>query len=174
MLARLCLSRAQTSTPANASLEDRILKECAALCVESAQNMISLAQESRTLDQQGVGILPWWLRVFYLYIATQALIASMPRPEIFGPIVPDAWNTATTALGAHEHLSQSVSRCLTSFRFMWQKVMDINYPPETQGPLPELDDQALQDIFDHLGLDTKFSAFDTDNPTWLGNADWDI
>lgn len=175
MLARLCLSRSQASDLVNESLESRMLQHCATLCIESARNMITLVRDSAMLDQHGIGVLPWWIRIFYFYIAIQHLIASMLRPDIFASTVPEAWGTAMAALGAHEPLSQSVTRCMASFRSMWQKVIDINCQ-ETLGqcPPPKVENQVFQDIFEHLGFDIDLPTFDLDNAAWLGNMDWNI
>ncbi|KAJ5119691.1 hypothetical protein N7448_010360 [Penicillium atrosanguineum] len=171
MLARLCLSCSQTSDFVNGSLEYRMLQQCATLCIESARNMITLVHDSAVLDQHGIGVLPWWIRIFYFYIAIQHLIASMLRPDIFASTVPEAWGTAM----CYGPLSQSVTRCMASFRSMWQKVIDI-ICQETLGQCspPKVEDQVFQDFFEHLGFDIDLPTFDLDNAAWLGNVDWFI
>ncbi|KAJ5394642.1 uncharacterized protein N7487_012283 [Penicillium crustosum] len=86
----------------NGSLEDHVLQQHTTFCIESAQNMITLVYDSTILDQYGIGILPWWIRIFYIYIAIQHLIASILRPVIFTSTVPEVWGSA---MAASEHMS---------------------------------------------------------------------
>lgn len=78
--------------------------------------MINIVRDSAMFDQNGIGFLPWWIRIFYFYVAI--LIASMLRPDIFASTVPDTWGTAMIAFGAHEP-SRAVTRCVASFCSMW-------------------------------------------------------
>ena len=142
------------------------------LCVENSQKIIALVHESYR-SEAAIGILPWWYRIFYLYVASQHLIAAMLRPDVFAPMVLESWSKAMSALCAHEHLSSSVQRCISTFRTMWQKVTDIHYPGSDQALPPEGPSNAwFQDIFQHLGFEAENSLFSTENIAWLGNVDW--
>ena len=171
ILVRFCLPQS-ASAPAVQGLEDRILQNCATLSVESAQKMITLMwQDSRPGPDATLGVVPWWYRVFYLSIASQHLIAAMLRPDVFRPAVVDHWNKAMEALCAHEHLSPCVSRCISSFRAMWQKVDDIHRPA---GDGDQAAPDVFQDIIQHLGFeaDDPMFNFGMEDMNWLGPFDW--
>ncbi|KAL6232753.1 fungal-specific transcription factor domain-containing protein [Aspergillus navahoensis] len=160
MLAQLCLARLpnEFTYPAthNMSLDDSITQTCATLCIESVNKIITLLQNSGTISTRA--LIPWWHRVFYLYITMQHLIAAMLRPDIFGDTVPCLWDRSIALLAAHEHLSVSVRRCLASFQGMWQKVIDIQafsraYSSTQNQGVPDLEDAQFWDVFHHLGFD---------------------
>ena len=167
MLARFCLPQSQAErvpVPVSQGLGDRILQDCATLCVENSQKMIAIVFDNYPLDA-AIGILPWWYRVFYLYVATQNLIAAMLRPEVFAPVVLEPWGKAMAALGAHEHLSPSVQRCISTFQTMWHKVSGIPCPG-SEAP----SNACFQDVFEHLGFETELPLFGMENMAWLGNV----
>ncbi|GAQ05982.1 hypothetical protein ALT_3303 [Aspergillus lentulus] len=174
VIARLCLSHGQTQKvppPAETSVGDHVLEACATLCVENAQKLIMLVQECSRPDR--TGLIPWWYRVFYLYIAMQHLIAAMLRPDLFGSLVPKSWNTAVSVFSAHEHLSLSVRRCLNKLQMMWQRVIDIHSPPTHEAPPSSMDyNTGLQDIFGYLGFNAQMPLFGLDDSAWLDNVDW--
>ncbi|KAF4220825.1 hypothetical protein CNMCM5878_000481 [Aspergillus fumigatiaffinis] len=173
-IARLCLSHPQTQRippPAETSIGDRVLETCATLCVENAQKLIMLVQECSRPDK--AGLIPWWYRIFYLYIAMQHFIAAMLRPDLFGSLVPESWNTAVSVLSAHEHLSASVRRCLNKLQMMWQRVIDIHSPSTHEAPLSLTDyNTGVQDVFGYLGFDAQMPLFGLDDSAWLDNVDW--
>ncbi|KAE8162160.1 putative fungal-specific transcription factor domain protein [Aspergillus tamarii] len=176
-MANFCLSHLQTQKPGEPSLGDHFNQTSATLCVTNAQKLITLIQASCShQDKTGLIIIPWWYRIFFLYIAMQHLITAMLRPDIFATVVQQSWNTAVSILSAHEHLSLSVGKCLNSFRLMWQKVGDIHRAPMTQEEvLPPHDadcDMGLRDVFRHLGFDEEIPLFGLDDSEWLGNVDW--
>ena len=177
MLARFCLPQSQAEralAPADQGLGDRILQDCATLCVENSQKMIALVYENQRPDA-AIGILPWWLRVFYLYVASQHLITAMLRPDVFAPMVLESWSKAMSALCAHEHLHSSVQRCISTFRTMWQKVTDIPCFGRDQGPPSEGSPNAyFQDIFEHLGFEAENPLFGMENISWPGRMDWSL
>ena len=119
------------------------------------------------------GILPWWQRIFYLYLASQHLIVAMMQPTIFRYMVVDYWEKAMSTFGEHEHLSPSIKRCISSFRNMWHKVVDVQNP---QGPqaAPEM----FQDVFQHLGFEIDGQQFfnldmgDAMSTVSIANLDW--
>jgi hypothetical protein len=178
MLARFCLAQSQAErspAPVDHRLENRILQDCATLCVENAQKLIALVCENYRSDA-AIGILPWWYRVFYLYVASQHLIAAMLRPDVFAPVVLESWCKAHSALCAHEHLSSAVKQCISTFQKMWQKVTDIHYPGGAQAPPPPEgpSDTCFQDFFQHLGFEAENPLFGMDSTAWLDNVDWNL
>lgn len=173
MLARFCLPKSQAErvpAPVGQGLGDRILQDCATLCVENSQKMIGLVFDNYRSDT-AIGFLPWWYRVFYLYVASQNLIAAMLRPEVFAPVVLEPWGKAMATLCAHEHLSASVQRCISTFQTMWHKVSGIPYPGSDQDlPLEAPSNSCFQDVFEHLGFQTELPLFGMENMAWLGNV----
>ncbi|GFF95317.1 uncharacterized transcriptional regulatory protein C1F7.11c [Aspergillus udagawae] len=174
LMARFCLSHLQThqvSPPAETSIGDPVLETCATICVENAQKLITLIQECSRPDR--TGLIPWWYRIFYLRIAMLHLVAAMLRPDVFGTMVSESWNTAVCVLGSHEHLSLSARRCLDKLQMMWQRVVDIHYPSTREAP-PSLVDYhtGLHDVFGFLGFDGQIPLFGLDDSAWLDNVDW--
>lgn len=138
--------------------------------MENAQKVIDLVVEDWTPGGP-TGILPWWYRVFYLWIATLHVIAAMLRPEVFESVVSNHWEKAISLLTAHEHFGQFLPETILSFRSMWEKVMEIRNPPDNQVPPAD----AFQDVFQHMGLEAPnlIYNFGVEDITWLGNFEWD-
>lgn len=76
-----------TPKPAK-SLKDRVLRECALVCVENAQEMIQLVHREH-MPGTNIGVLTWWNRVFYLHVAGTVLIAAMLQPDLYTPSVSE-------------------------------------------------------------------------------------
>lgn len=151
-------------------LENRILQSCATLCVENAQKVIDLVADDWA-PYNPIGILPWWYRVFYLWIATLHVIAAMLRPEVFESVVSHHWEKAMSLLTAHENICQFLPQMILNFRGMWEKAMEIRNLPDNQAP----PSNAFQDVFQHMGLETPnlMYNFGADDMSWLGNFEWD-
>uniref|UniRef100_A0A8H7N652 Zn(2)-C6 fungal-type domain-containing protein n=1 Tax=Bionectria ochroleuca TaxID=29856 RepID=A0A8H7N652_BIOOC len=83
VLASFCLSSQGGELVQSAeSLEVRTLKECAIMCVSTAQKIISVLLKYQAIDGS-IGYLPaWWYRVYYVYTAATVLIAAKLRPEV--------------------------------------------------------------------------------------------
>ena len=169
ILVRFCLS-SPTPTGLVPDLEHRILQSCAMLCVENAQKVIDLVAQDWKPDTP-IGILPWWYRVFYLWIATLHVIAAMMRPEIFESVVSGHWGKSISLLTAHEHLCHFLPETVVNFRSMWEKVMRIRNMPDNEVPPAD----AFQDVFQHMGLEAPnlMYGFGTEDMAWLGNFEWD-
>ncbi|GIJ89473.1 hypothetical protein Asppvi_008415 [Aspergillus pseudoviridinutans] len=174
LMSRFCLSHLQThqvSPAAETSIGDRVLQTCATVCVENAQKLITLIRECSRPDM--TGLIPWWYRIFYLRIAMLHLVAAMLRSDVFGTVASESWNTAVSVFGSHEHLSLSVRRCLNKLQMMWQRVIDIHYPPGNEAPPSRVDyHTGLQDVFEYLGFDAHIPLFGLEDPAWLDNVDW--
>lgn len=141
------------------------------LCVENAQKIVDLVAEDWTPNGPP-GVLPWWYRVFYLWLATMHVIAAMLRPDSFETIVAGHWDKAMSLLSAHEHLSQFLPQSISSFRSMWEKLAEIRNSPNDHVPPAD----AFQDVFQHMGLDPAdlMYNFSAEDMNWLGNFDWDV
>ncbi|KAL9064166.1 MAG: hypothetical protein Q9157_007932 [Trypethelium eluteriae] len=175
MLTRFCLSDSQAGRGfvlVEQGLGDRVLRECATICVENSQRIIALIYENCQLDAS-IGILPWWYRVFYLHVASQLLIAAMLRPDMFRAMVLESWSKAMSALSAHEHLSSAVQSGISSLKAMWQKVADIHCSGTNQDPGVEgLSNTSFQDIFQNLRFDAGDPFFGMEDTFVTGNIDW--
>ena len=174
MLIRLCLSESQAekaATLVNQCLGDRILQDCATLCVENSQKIITLLYESWKMDGP-VGILPWWYRIFYLYVASQPLLAAMLRPDLFKSMIMEPWGKAMSAFSAHEHVCPFVQQYTSTLKMMWQAANDV-HSPRDQPPLVDgVSSVFSQDIFRHLGLEAETSFFGIDDIDLIGNVNW--
>lgn len=102
----------------------------------------------------------------------QHLIAAMLRPDVFATVVVESWNTAVSALSAHEHLSLSVGRCLNKLRLMWGKVGDIQASISHE-VLADCD-MGWRDVFQYLGFEAEMSLFGMDDSVGLGDIDWSL
>jgi hypothetical protein len=169
MLARFYSLRSHTSIPQAEtqplSMRDRILKESAAICVETAQNIASLIIE--TLEPASpIGLLPWWHRIYYLHIAGTSFLAAMFRADLYTASVAESWNGVIMALRAHEHLSAYVGQCLETFETLERRLL--------QARCPNVDDAgdglgegpagfSVDDIFQDLGFDFDAYRFGTED-----------
>ncbi|KAE8324632.1 putative fungal-specific transcription factor domain protein [Aspergillus sergii] len=167
-MAHFCLPHFQAQKSNEPSLADHITQTHATLCVTNAQKLITLIQTCS--QQDNTGLIPWWYRIFFLYIAMQHLIAAMLRPDVFATVVLESWNTAVSVLGAHEHLSPSVGKCLNKLRLMWGKVSDIQAPMSHE-VLSDCD-MGWRDVFQYLGFDIEMPLFGMSDSEWLGDIDW--
>lgn len=110
------------------SLNERLLKECARMCVDAARAVTSLILETLGTDQP-IGILPWWTRVYYLHIAGVIFLAAMVESELFTGTVAQSWQDVLTALRAHVHLSTYVQQCLWTFEGLSAKISQTGCLP---------------------------------------------
>ncbi|KAJ5364248.1 uncharacterized protein N7496_009961 [Penicillium cataractarum] len=92
--------QASTDIP---SLSDRLFKECAGICVETAQKIVSMILDSLE-PNVSMGLLPWWYRVYYLHIAGTTFLAAM-LSDLFTESVSQSWHSMLTGLREHKHLS---------------------------------------------------------------------
>jgi hypothetical protein len=134
MLARYYCMNSQTTssqeTSDPSSLSDRLLKECAGMCIEAAQRVTSLIIETIEPDQS-MGILPWWYRIYYLHIAGINFLAAMFSPDLFTEPVSQSWDSVMSALRAHEHLSMFVQQCIETFETLSARIMESQHPAPT-------------------------------------------
>ncbi len=151
-------------------MEDRLIQDCPSLCVDSAQKMIALVNTLYTQDGI-IGILPWWHRVFYLHIAGTILIASMLRADLFTPIVAQSWDTAMTALRAHEHLSPFIQQCAANFQSLSSKITESHHLDSSSqlSPSEGPSNTYFQDIFHDVGFDPDNLLFSREDMTWFSN-----
>lgn len=141
-----------TITP---SLSSRLLKECAAMCIEAAQSLTSLVAE--TLDPGSpIGLLPWWYRVYYLHVAGTTFLASMLTPDLFTPSVSQSWEEAMVALRAHEHLSVYVGQCVVTFETLSGRILETRWGEPCGGGASGANG-FFEDIFQDVGFD--FDSF---------------
>ena len=173
MLARLCLTQSEAAegSSIDPSLGDRVLQNCAFLCVESAQKIIRLVHDN--FKPVGpVAVIPWWYRIFYLHNAATILIAAMFRADIFTPIVSQSWSEAMATLQAHEHLSPFVQQCITTFQTLSCKIMETHH--SNGGQFPPCDGSSntyFQEVFQDMGLEPDNFLFGKEDMSWLSSLE---
>ncbi|KAF9869297.1 C6 transcription factor [Colletotrichum karsti] len=179
MLARFCLSE---SSPTHDDLSSRVMQQCAMVCVEAAQNLISVIVQFQKHDGT-LGLLPaWWYRVFYIYTAATVLIAARLRPAVFSSLdISRSWNQGMALLKDHENLGPSPRRCAAALQILSTKMFQ-EQPQSTALPNSETDpaapniinDQETFDMpFPYLGQDATFDmdaiSFDVNDFSWLNS-----
>lgn len=158
LLARVYLIKpdaVQSQTSSNpSSLSDRIIKDCATVCVEAAQKLTKMIIEILE-PYEPMGLLPWWYRIYYLHIAGTHFLAAMFSAELFTESVSKSWDDVLSALRAHEHLSTYVPQCIQKFEFLSTRIAQSRqFNAQASGDC-HLDFQGTDllnnDIFQDLG-----------------------
>ncbi|KAL1876188.1 hypothetical protein VTK73DRAFT_9626 [Phialemonium thermophilum] len=183
MLAHLCLPQLHSLGTQHIvddqSLGLRVMQECATLCIETSRAIIALVEKhSSQLTGQDTGVptIRWWHRIFYIYAASQHLIAAMLRPDLFGSAPAEALGGAVALLQKHEHLSPCVGRCVKSFQTQAQKVKSIfGGPAQATTSVPEVEPRpALAGFqgftFQDLGFEADNWLFGMEDMSWLENG----
>lgn len=174
MLANVCFTPTCTrkdSGVQDQSLESRILQDCAATCVSNTEKLLTLVCTGSCTS--GIGMhLPWWYRVFYLFVVLQHLLAAMLHPQLFTMGLYELWTNALTAMNTLEGMSPTVRYCTVRFEKMFQRVSGITRSASGfNGPVtvgPDLDFQAF---FQQFGFDFQDTFFESDNAA-LGDNTW--
>lgn len=160
MLARSYSMKSETAT-----LGDRLLKESAMMCVETAQKIASLIVETLELGEP-VGLIPWWYRIYYLHIAGTNLLAAMFRADLFTESVAQSWSAVLSALRAHEHLSTYVQQCIWTFETLSSRILETRTPETVASGSLMLEEGApglFDDIFQDMDFDFDSFLFRTDD-----------
>ncbi|KAJ6082083.1 hypothetical protein N7499_006957, partial [Penicillium canescens] len=137
------------------SLSHRLLRESASMCIEAAQQMASLVNETLEPDEP-IGLLPWWYRIYYLHIAGANFLAAMFRSELFTDSVSQSWKSVLLALRAHEHLSPYVQQCLWTFETLAARITGKPYPSMDGGGCGLMVDGSSGVSFDDIFKDVNF------------------
>jgi hypothetical protein len=152
-----------TATPTGGkapSLSDRLFRECAGLCVDSAQALASLVIETLKAGAgEPMGLLPWWYRIYYLHIAGTTFLAAMFVPDLYTDSVAQSWRSVISALRDHQHLSAYVQECICTFETLAARILE----PQSSNPLnntrsPFSDDDfgfVFDDLFYDAGLNVN-------------------
>lgn len=159
LLARVYSIKSDTvqsrTSPKPSSLGDRIIKDCAKVCVEAAQKLTKLIIEILE-PYEPMGLLPWWYRIYYLHIAGTHFLAAMFLAELFTESVSKSWDDVMSALRAHEHLSTYVLQCIRKFETLSARIAQTRQlNAEVNGDFPlefQAGDLLNNDIFQDLGL----------------------
>nr|XP_036586895.1 C6 transcription factor [Colletotrichum truncatum]KAF6797452.1 C6 transcription factor [Colletotrichum truncatum] len=182
MLARFCLSNCSDSSQAHDDLSSRVIQQCAMVCVEAAQNLISVIVQFQRHDGT-LGLLPaWWYRVFYIYTAATVLIAARLRPAVFSSLdISRSWNQAMALLHDHENLGPSPRRCAAALQILSTKIFQEQPQPttlpdsEANPAVPSIpNEQETFDMpFPYLAQDAAFDmdaiSFDVNDFSWLNS-----
>lgn len=158
---------------------DKFLRDCAVLCIESAQKMTELVDQEHNPGPD-LGSIMWWHRVFYLHVAGTVLLASMLQADdLFTQSVSRSWQVAMRALRAHAHLSASVQQCVATFDTLSAKISDAQHLVSgadrvSLDPLRGCDEPFsgadFQDVFQDLGIDLDSCLFGIEDMAWTGNV----
>ncbi|KAK2029223.1 hypothetical protein LX32DRAFT_663389 [Colletotrichum zoysiae] len=185
MLACFCLSQSPEPAQTHEDLSSRVVQQCAMVCVEAAQSLISFIVQFQRHDGS-LGLLPaWWYRVFYIYTAATVLVAARLRPAVFSsPDISRSWNQAMGLLHDHENLGPSARRCAAALQILSTKVFQDQQPQPAALPNSEVnpavpnvsnDQQESFDMpFPYLTQDaTAFDmdaiSFDVSDFSWLNS-----
>lgn len=154
ILGSFCLAHSNEPSPFPDPLETRVFRECALLCVSTAQEVISTLLKHQVSDGT-VGLLPaWWYRVYYVYTAATVLIAAKLRPEVFpGAELSRSWSQAMSVLKTHEKFGPSARRCVAALHFLSAKMVQegASSEPPSRGTIHHEesgDQQQRQDSTD--------------------------
>ncbi|OJJ42652.1 hypothetical protein ASPZODRAFT_76256 [Penicilliopsis zonata CBS 506.65] len=147
-----------------ASLSERLLRECARMCVTAAQGVTSLVVETLEDPGQGIGILPWWTRIYYLHISGVVFLAAMVGSDLFTDSVSQSWQYVLMALRAHVHLSTYVQQCVWTFEALAAKISQTNCLPLQDGGRSLADGAGccFDDIFQDMRFDFDDFLFRTE------------
>ncbi|KAF4922617.1 Sorbicillinoid biosynthetic cluster transcription factor sor3 [Colletotrichum viniferum] len=182
MLTRFCLSQCPNSTQAHDDLSSRVMQQCAMVCVEAAQSLISVIVQFQRHDGT-LGLLPaWWYRVFYIYTAATVLIAARLRPTVFSSLdISKSWNQAMALLHDHESLGPSPKRCAAALQILSTKMFQEQPQTttltnsETNPVMPAVpSEQETFDMpFTYMAQDAAFDmdaiSFDVNDFSWLNS-----
>lgn len=150
-----------------------MLRECALLCVSTAQDIISTLLRHQTVDGT-VGLLPaWWYRVYYVYTAATVLIAAKLRPDVFSRAdLGRSWGEAMAVLGRHERFGQSARRCTAALHFLASK---MGQEDATEGYEDgNVEQVQCADFVSDLSFDNV--DFDANSLSWLNDmhGTWEL
>ena len=173
MLARFCLTP-NSKTSNEYSLHGHLLQGCALLCVENTAKMLSLVCEANATSPT---LLPWWYRVFYLFVSSQHLLAAMLRPDVLLTQVHELWSTASQAFADHEHLSPAVKHCSANFAKLAEKITNSHNSAmltnAEANQAESLGEDEFQDICHQFGFDLDGRLYDfQDSTSW--QTDWNV
>ncbi|KAF4762038.1 hypothetical protein HAV15_007956 [Penicillium sp. str.  len=156
MLARFYSMKTDTQPSLKTqSLSHRLLRESASMCIEAAQKVASLVNETLEPDEP-IGLLPWWYRIYYLHIAGANFLAAMFRSELFTDSVSQSWKSVLLALRAHEHLSPYVQQCVWTFETLAARIMGKPYPSLEGSGCDLIVDGSSGVSFDDIFKDINF------------------
>ncbi|KAK1585402.1 fungal-specific transcription factor [Colletotrichum navitas] len=184
MLACFCLSQSPEPSRVCDDLSSRVVQQCAMVCVEAAQSLISVIVQFQRHDGS-LGLLPaWWYRVFYIYTAAAVLVAARLRPAVFSSLdISRSWNQAMGLLHDHESLGPSARRCAAALQILSTKMFQEHQPQSTTLPNTEVSSavpgmsNGQQETFDmpfsYMTQDTAFNmdaiSFDMSDFSWLNS-----
>lgn len=131
------------------TLRQRLIHNCACICIENAQDVIRALEEY--CGQPGVqgGLVPWWIRVYYLHVAGTVLIAATMRPDISSQLaVGESWDRLISLLRRHEHLSSWIPQYLEVLETLSFEVLQAQFQDAGGWPAVNLQNgPTVQDAF---------------------------
>ncbi|KAJ5203601.1 uncharacterized protein N7498_004480, partial [Penicillium cinerascens] len=156
-------SNGQSRSTNPATLSERLLRECAKMCVDAAQGVTALVTE--TLEPcEPIDIIPWWTRIYYLHIAGVIFLVAMVGSDLFTDSVAQSWQDFLAGLRAHVHLSTYIQQCICTFEALSAKILQPTGPVAQSGcePLVEGAGVCFDDIFQDFRFDFDEFLFRTE------------
>ncbi|KAF5139451.1 Sorbicillinoid biosynthetic cluster transcription factor sor3 [Metarhizium anisopliae] len=153
---RLYLMKSRTTAIASASdssiISDRLLQECARICLEVTSLIAEIQDPSELMI-----ILPWWYRVYYLRIAGTHFLAAMFASNLFTLSIEQSFYQVLTTLKAHEHLSLNLHQCAQTFKTLSTRILNTRCSNSANHGAMPLDEAAsglfLYNIFQDVNFD---------------------
>ncbi|KAL4747394.1 hypothetical protein BDW72DRAFT_209647 [Aspergillus terricola var. indicus] len=122
MLARIYSMASNSNAPLpRPGLSHHLLQNSATMCLEAAQQIVTLVIETIEPDQP-IGLLPWWYRLYFLHIAGANFLAAMIRPELFSNSIAESWEAVLLALRGHQHLCAYAMQCVRTFERLASRI----------------------------------------------------
>ncbi len=166
ILARIYSTKSPSSMAQAASkpssLNDRLLKECAARCIEEAQRLTSLIVETLEPDDS-MGLLPWWYRIYFLHIAGTHFLAAMFSSDLFTESVSKSWQIVLSTLRAHEHLCIYVQQCIRTFETLSTRILSTRSSTLADKGDEPFEGIPMDDAFQDIGFDFDSFLFGADD-----------
>ena len=145
-------------------MSDRLLRECAAMCIDCACELTSLIRDVTTTPHNNPSLFPWWYRIYALHVAGTSFLAAMFTPELFTDSVARSWDELMAVLRAHEHLSTYIPQCVRTFETLSGRILETRCLNTGSGGngFPEGTPGFFGDIFD-AGFDFDNFLFGSEN-----------
>lgn len=150
LLFRFCLE--PPPEPPTPTLRHRVLRECAHLCVTTAQSLFATIAAHHPADGT-VGLLPaWWYRLYYVYTAATILVVARLRADFFVEgEVRASWDVAMGVLSRHEKFGRSARRCIAVLNILSEKAFQETAGKGGGEEKAGRIDHAMDQLFDGVG-----------------------
>ncbi|KAH8651123.1 fungal-specific transcription factor domain-containing protein [Xylariales sp. PMI_506] len=114
ILTQLCLSKPPYDLSTEPRLTESLIRDCCHSCIDDAAEVISVVStHSQPRTGGTLPAIPWWTRLFYLYVASTVIITALRPIDTFRTAkVMESWEGIISTLRAHESLSHHVQHLI--------------------------------------------------------------